>query len=432
MRMRSLRSLVVAMIAAGLLVGGGPADAKQTRGDLATKPKVLRIELVCDSTGRHRGRVNLAVRVAYPDVKSGRERRYRNFDRRVRAGITVRRRSSGRVLARIRDRDRSYLAVPGYSVRHWHSRLLGRKASRRILRASRGTSRCRNASGVKRHIKVKVHAVGRLRKPGARKATALSRQVTAERRVAVQAAASTPCDMTGRSTVQALTQCRGWVTYAPASLDDNVSDKQLRRDLNFLQGQGFRGIVTYTVAGNMDHAPGIAKSVGFQKVIAGVWDPGNLPPAPGANSEMQKLNALLEKPSGTVDGVVLGNEGIARQNFGGASPKWTLQDIQDWVSEFKQAYPRIPVTTSDVWIMYGPPGTIAKQSAARRGRLRFPKHASLLGQQSGEQRTVQRESQLRRRVRLIEHPAVVQQHRRPDGAARVLVAERRRLPGGLP
>ena len=144
-----------------------------------------------------------------------------------------------------------------------------------------------------------------------------------------------PCVMGPRMTaVQALRSCRSWVTYSPKAFG-SVSAAQLRVDLTFLYAQGFRGLVTYDVAGQLANAPKMAKAIGFQKVIAGVYNP-----ALGVRQQVAKV-------AGYADGVVIGNEGVS-------TGRYTYAQLAGWVGQVKAdpRFSKLQVTTSEPWILY--------------------------------------------------------------------------------
>lgn len=146
---------------------------------------------------------------------------------------------------------------------------------------------------------------------------------------------STPCTMGPRLTaVQALRRCRTWVTYSPKAFG-SVSAARLRADLTLLYAQGFRGLVTYDVAGQLANAPKIAKSIGFQKVIAGVYNP-----ALGVSQQVAKV-------AGAADAVVIGNEGVS-------TGRYTYAQLAGWVGKVKAdpRFSKLQVTTSEPWILY--------------------------------------------------------------------------------
>jgi len=151
----------------------------------------------------------------------------------------------------------------------------------------------------------------------------------------VPAARSAPCTMGPRLTaVQALRTCRSWVTYSPKAFG-SVTAARLRADLTLLYARGFRGLVTYDVAGQLANAPKIAKSIGFQKVIAGVYNP-----ALGVSQQVAKV-------ARHADAVVIGNEGVS-------TGRYTYTQLAGWVGTVR-ADPRfkhLQITTSEPWILY--------------------------------------------------------------------------------
>ena len=131
-------------------------------------------------------------------------------------------------------------------------------------------------------------------------------------------AAKAPCDMKKLSAVTALTTCRNWIVFPSPSLNDNSPASAIETQLRFLYQQGFRGIVTYTIAGTMNQVPRIAKQIGFQKVLAGLWDPA---------AEIGRVAAIQDQ----IDGVVVGNEGVQR--------RYSIDQLEAWVRQLKSSYP---------------------------------------------------------------------------------------------
>ncbi|WP_165070585.1 Calx-beta domain-containing protein [Paludisphaera rhizosphaerae] len=127
-----------------------------------------------------------------------------------------------------------------------------------------------------------------------------------------------------------------WVDYAPSydSLTDpynaNPSDAKITADLTSLFQQGFRGLVTYTLQGTYANIPRIAKSVGFQYVLAGVY-----------NVTDQAEIAAASSPGVLpyADGFVVGNEGIQ-------DGRYTYDQLSAAVAQVQQATHK-PTTTSE-------------------------------------------------------------------------------------
>jgi len=76
----------------------------------------------------------------------------------------------------------------------------------------------------------------------------------------------------------------------------------MRQDLQQLFDEGFRGLITYTLDGNLSDAPKIAKEIGFSHVIAGIYwfDDAQL--------EREKQAASDQWPH--YDALIVGNEGL--------------------------------------------------------------------------------------------------------------------------
>jgi exo-beta-1,3-glucanase (GH17 family) len=104
----------------------------------------------------------------------------------------------------------------------------------------------------------------------------------------------------------ALRSSRAWINYNPGPPFDflagqhPVSEAQLERELGTLHDVGFRGLVTNAVAFGVEHAPRIAKSVGFDHVVAKIW---------WQDDELLALEQTnLDAGIDAVDAVCVGNE----------------------------------------------------------------------------------------------------------------------------
>ncbi len=140
----------------------------------------------------------------------------------------------------------------------------------------------------------------------------------------------------GNSLFDALTTWRYWIDYAPsydsasAPYDPNPSEDRIRADMQTLYGEGWRGLVTYTIAGSYAEIPRIAKSVGFQFVIAGIYDPTS-------SSEIAAASSPQVLPY--ADAFVVGNEGIA-------DGRYTFSQLTTAIGQVQQATSK-PVSTSE-------------------------------------------------------------------------------------
>ncbi len=114
-------------------------------------------------------------------------------------------------------------------------------------------------------------------------------------------------DVAPRGTVpQSLANARNWITFTPRNYNPNVgqfpTQDQLRADLQLLFDDGWRGIVTYTLDGTLQHVPRIAREIGFTAVIAGLfwWD----------DAQLAREKAVVPDVDPFVDAYVVGNEGL--------------------------------------------------------------------------------------------------------------------------
>jgi exo-beta-1,3-glucanase (GH17 family) len=163
-------------------------------------------------------------------------------------------------------------------------------------------------------------------------------------------AAKAPCDMSKLSAVTGLTTCRDWIVFPSPGLDDNAPASTIESQLRFLHQQGFRGIVTYTVGGTMSQVPRIARQVGFQKVLVGLWDPA---------AEIGRIAAIKDQ----IDGVIVGNEGVNR--------RYSIDQLEAWVRQLKSSYPNLAISATNEWYFYLPNNPIGPRLMAL-GDFVFP------------------------------------------------------------
>jgi hypothetical protein len=163
-------------------------------------------------------------------------------------------------------------------------------------------------------------------------------------------AAKAPCDMARLSAVTSLTTCRGWIVFPSPGLNDNAPVSAIESQLRFLYQQGFRGLVTYTIGGNMNQVPRIARSIGFQKVLVGLWDPA---------SEISRVAAIKDQ----IDGVIVGNEGVNR--------RYSIDQLEAWVRQLKSSHPNLAISSTNEWYFYLPANPIGARLMAL-GDFVFP------------------------------------------------------------
>jgi exo-beta-1,3-glucanase (GH17 family) len=144
-------------------------------------------------------------------------------------------------------------------------------------------------------------------------------------------------DLSGLSVIEALKAGSNWIIYEPITsyAGQRVGEAQIRKELQMLYDRGFRGLVTYAFDNGREEIPRIAKEIGFQQVIAGVWAVQNY--------QGEKAN-LTPARLQYIDGLVVGNEVRLRNDY-------SLDELRRRVNEIK-ALSGKPTTTADAWHLY--------------------------------------------------------------------------------
>ena len=98
-----------------------------------------------------------------------------------------------------------------------------------------------------------------------------------------------------------------FVAYTPRGFDPDagagaLSARAIRADLEVLRGH-FDGLVTYSSAHGLDAVPAVARELGFQAVVLGVWDPTS-------DDELGLAIAAARAEPEIVLALALGNEGL--------------------------------------------------------------------------------------------------------------------------
>jgi len=147
-------------------------------------------------------------------------------------------------------------------------------------------------------------------------------------------------DLSGKSVTDALKAGSNWIIYEPreSAAGQQVDEATLRKDLTMLYNKGFRGLVTYSFDNGRENIPTIAKEIGFQQVIAGIWAVNNY------NTEKANLTADRIK---AIDGFCVGNETQLRHDY-------SVDELKSRVDEIRTLSGGKPTTTSDAWHMYLP------------------------------------------------------------------------------
>lgn len=141
----------------------------------------------------------------------------------------------------------------------------------------------------------------------------------------------------------ALTAYRYWITFSPPRpFNPNVSayptEEQLRSALQQLYGEGWRGLVTYSLDGTLSQVPRIAKEEGFQYVIAGLfWFD---------DAQLARERAAALQEASWIDAYVVGNEGLLFNRY-------EFPELKQEIESLRTATKR-PVTTSEIPALYTP------------------------------------------------------------------------------
>lgn len=107
----------------------------------------------------------------------------------------------------------------------------------------------------------------------------------------------------------------------------------IEQDLQVLYETGFRGLVTYGASGVLAEIPRLARQVGFEGIVMGIW-------APDDNRELEAAADAVSY----VDGYVVGNEGLF---FG----RYTFDTLEQSIIALRERTGK-PVTTSEVFSLY--------------------------------------------------------------------------------
>ena len=144
--------------------------------------------------------------------------------------------------------------------------------------------------------------------------------------------------------LESLRRGERWVNYAPGQPLDFVAgqhpatEEQLAGELGRLYDAGFRGMITNSVEFGLEHAPRIAKELGFEHVVAKLWWQDD--------DQLVREQANLDAAADHVDAVCVGNEiiqkGIADEDrlareVGAARERWGLPvttgfQTPDWMT----------------------------------------------------------------------------------------------------
>lgn len=153
--------------------------------------------------------------------------------------------------------------------------------------------------------------------------------------------------------LDALTGHTCWHLYSPyrETPGQNVSEAQVRRELQMLHDSGARGLVTYEMMNGVEVAPRVAKAIGYEWVFAGVFWWTNGVANGQTESTLENEKAAIESNIEWIDGIVIGNEGLVESPEWN-QPRYALEDLRRELQAMKSKYPDRPVTTAEGTVSY--------------------------------------------------------------------------------
>lgn len=141
-----------------------------------------------------------------------------------------------------------------------------------------------------------------------------------------------------------------WVSYSPTNMNPQQgiwpTEDSIRQDLQTLRNYGFQGVATYSAYETLAQIPRIAREVGLQGVIMGLWSFPQVDPVVGP---IEWNNALQAKAY--VDAYCVGNEGILSGRYGFAEVSQAVNSLRSLTQK--------PVTTNEeLSIYFSTPGLV--------------------------------------------------------------------------
>lgn len=139
-----------------------------------------------------------------------------------------------------------------------------------------------------------------------------------------------------------------WHLYSPArdEAGESVPEEQIRRELQMLFDSGARGLVTYEMMNGIELAPCIAKEIGFEWVLAGVYWWTNGVDNGQTDSTLEQEKAAIDDNSSCIDGIIIGNEGLLDSDEWN-QPRYTVADLERELRAMMADYPDKVVTTAE-------------------------------------------------------------------------------------
>ncbi|HUU82415.1 MAG TPA: hypothetical protein VM243_02820 [Phycisphaerae bacterium] len=148
--------------------------------------------------------------------------------------------------------------------------------------------------------------------------------------------------------LDALSSHTYWHLYSPVrgQAGESVPEDQIRSELQMLFDSGARGLVTYEMMNGVQLAPCIAKDVGFEWVLAGVYWWTNGVDNGQTDSTLEQEKAAIDNNSSCIDGIVIGNEGLLDSDEWN-QPRYTVADLERELRAMAADYPGKAVTTAE-------------------------------------------------------------------------------------
>ncbi len=142
---------------------------------------------------------------------------------------------------------------------------------------------------------------------------------------------------------------------------NDVSTTQITNDLQTLSNEGWRGIVTYSMTGNLQSVPQIAHQAGFTDVIVGLsdqtiaaWNPSTNT-WNGGTAPQEYQNAINPSNLKYINGIVVGNEGLLTNQYSFAQLQGVMGQLRSDLQ--KEGYSGVQVTTTEPANYYLPPSS---------------------------------------------------------------------------
>ncbi|MCO6412680.1 MAG: DUF4038 domain-containing protein [Thiogranum sp.] len=116
-----------------------------------------------------------------------------------------------------------------------------------------------------------------------------------------------------------------------------ASAQQIRKDLSILR-KDFQGLVMYSGNNGLEEVPAIARELGFEALILGIWDIAS-------EDEIANVIRLARAYPGLIVGVSVGNEVLLAERH-----EWAA--LREAIQRLRAALPQVAITTSEPFYFY--------------------------------------------------------------------------------